>query len=174
MHVISFAVSCCMPPHAPGAFLFHCCPAAAVLAASQAASQQAPGISASPAAAAAGDPSQQAAPTSLLQDSLALAIQGSASTADLAVLRQQLAGFGVLQLSPEEAVGLTANSRPSLTVEDAYDAHPVMLPLVLLIEKALELPSDVAVSTMVCTVACRSSSSSSSSSCRHPMHKLIH
>jgi hypothetical protein len=85
-----------------------------------------------------------------LQDTLALAVQGSAGTADVAVLRQQLAGFGVLQISPEEAVGFTASLKQGLAVEDAYDVHPVMLPLVLLIERAMELPSDMPVSAMPC------------------------
>jgi hypothetical protein len=140
------------PATAIDTFPLCCCsfvarPAAAVVAASQAASQQAPDPS-TPAAAAAGDNTPQqtaAAAASLWPDTLALAIQGSANAADVAVLRQQLAGFGIVQLSPEEVVGLTAGARPGLSVEDAYDAHPVMLPLVLLIEKAMELPSDVPV-----------------------------
>jgi hypothetical protein len=138
LHLFHVCPVCCCP--------FLLCPAAAVVAASHAASQQTPDTS-SPAAA--GEPPQPtataAAAASLWPDTLALAIQGSASAADVAVLRQQLAGFGVLQLSPEEVVGLTGGARPGLSVEDAYDAHPVMLPLVLLIEKAMELPSDVPV-----------------------------
>lgn len=135
----------------------HLCVAAAALAvaSSQAASQSAAAATSLPAGSSGSQP-DPAEIEALWQDRLALAAQGGVSAADLAALRQQLAAAGVLGgevLSPEEAVGLTASLRPGLAVDDVYDAHPVMLPLVRLMEKALTLPSDVEVCAACCLVA---------------------
>ncbi|KAF8072467.1 hypothetical protein HT031_000126 [Scenedesmus sp. PABB004] len=128
---------------------------ASQLVASQAqgllAASQAAAVAATPQAGADGGPggpvpsrgASQAA-TALYHDALALAVQGAdASPAALAAVHEQLAAAGLLALSPEEAVGLAMRERQDLPIDDAYDAHPTMLPLVRLIERALALPSDV-------------------------------
>lgn len=48
-------------------------------------------------------------------------------------------------MTPEEFVTLSAVVSPALNIDDVYDAHPAMLPLVRLMEKAMTLPSDVQV-----------------------------
>lgn len=63
---------------------------------------------------------------------------------DVDTLQQSLANSGVA-LTAEDFVSLSAVLKPGLSVDDMYDAHPAMLPLVRLIEKAMTLPSDVQV-----------------------------
>lgn len=93
------------------------------------------------AAASAGSGAGAAATASLQSwsDPLALALSQQA----------QPGGPPLQQLSPvdaaQEAVAELLASKAALSVDDALDALPLMLPVVQLIEKAQQLPSDVPV-----------------------------
>jgi hypothetical protein len=60
------------------------------------------------------------------------------------------AGVLLTPANAEEAVESALSHQPGLPADDPYDSCPVMLPLVQLIEKAQQLPSDVQVSLMSC------------------------